>query len=270
MKVFNNIFFFISLTLILGCKQKYERVIYNSYGEVSQIYRYVSKAEFEKNESFDKYTYFENGKLDQFYSIIKGQKEGKFLDYDSLGNLECSQMFKNGKCHGINKYYTLKGELSASEFCINNVGLIYMKCFRSNKGITQFYYYINGDSLEDNGQLVYDNSGQINPNESFYYTITSDDDSNSSMIKFDLEVYSFNKRCKIREFLLGDFNEFYLFIDSVKLKRYKSDTNKLSFSLSRKDYEDNLIMGKLYAEFEFLEENKNTIGRSEFIVYHEF
>ena len=144
-----------------------------------------------------------------------------------------------------------------------------MKVYTKGSKWVHFYYYVDGDTITDNGIIVYDKDGNILENESFYFTLEGQDTIlKNKKYSLKIETFTFGKPCFIDSVLMGEFDTKYNFINPDKVIKLYSKTNVVEYSFKPAKQGDNLIMGKLYIS------NDSTIDgealKREFIFYKNF
>lgn len=249
MKLFRFILSLFIPLFLISCENRYEKITYYDTGEIKEKYEYPTKLDFNNNQNYTAYCFYKDGKIENHTTIRNGKREEEYLSYYPNGVLKNIIIFKNGVKNGIEKYFTINGDIIQEDFFINDVPMTRMKSFNSENERVDIYYYIENDTLIKNGRLIYNNQNKIIPEKSFYYSIDAKDTlSSNEEYSFELKVYTYGEKNVIKEFDIGDFDEKYNFIDTTKLIKLESKNNSIKYSLkpTKKGY--NLIMGKINVE----------------------
>lgn len=237
------------ILLVINCNDRYEKISYYDTGEIKEKFEYPSKLDYTNNQNYTAFFYYKNGKIKNYATFRNGKRENEYLSYYPNGALKQVIMFKDGVKNGIQRDFKIDGEIIEEELFINNVPLIRMKSYTVQGERIKYYYYVEKDTIIENGRLIYNNQNQILPERSFYYNISAKDTITlNEEYYFELKVYTYGNDNVIKKFLIGDFDENYNFIDSTKLIKLESKNNSVRYSLKPTKKGNNLIMGKIYVE----------------------
>ncbi|NOY48527.1 MAG: hypothetical protein GXO84_10125 [Chlorobi bacterium] len=259
----------ISFTLINCQTKKYEKYDYYESGEVKEKFLFDNKSDYESNLNYTGYLYYKNGQIKDITRVKNGERVGTYVQFYENGNKKRYIHYKQGKKYGFDRFYSPDNELVMENVYINDVHMCKMKSFSNKDKTSNFYYYVEPDSLIENGVITYDTNNNLLPNESFYFNIFGDDTIyTNENYNFSCKVYTLGAMNIIDSLIIGEFNEKYEFInfnDTVKIKP-KSDS--VSLSIKPNYLRENLIMGKIYIS-SYLSPNEKKYTR-EFIFYKDF
>jgi hypothetical protein len=253
--------------LVYSCNQKLEKTRYFENGSVKERYLFQNKEDIKTNSNYDRLRYFENGNLKDFVTIRNGVEVGEYYEYYENGVIQSITPYKEGRKHGVEWLYTKKKELAEENFYLNDSILITMKSYWEKGNSINFYYYADGDTLEEIGILVFDNKNALKKEDSFYYYIDGSDSINlNDTYSLKIETYTFGKPSVIDSVLIGEFNENYEFISKQEVTKLEGSSNEVVYSFLPTKTGYNLIMGKIYMSNLDINEPLNR----EFIFYKSF
>lgn len=219
------------------------------------------------NKTFKILKYSESGILLTQSEFNMGFKHGSDLQYYPTGKLRRSILYNKNKKEGLEKHFSVNGELVEEIFNLNDTPLIKMKSYNGKNETLDFYYYVEKDSLVENGLLVKDEKGKVIAKKSFYYKIFSEDTiyvNKPQSLK--IETFTMGKKNVIKSAIFGTFDENFDFKDSNEVIKLKSNDNQISYKFTPRNKGDLLIMGKLYIQGDTLDLKIGSTER-EFIVY---
>lgn len=265
------IFITISIFILFSCTENRIKESYYESGELHERFVFLTKEDFESNLNYEAYCYHIDGSMKKQSKVLNGHIEGAYIEYYDDGAVKKVSQFKSGKKYGIERILSPQGEVVIKNFFINGIQMTQMKSFNTSDGSADFFYYTEEDTIEECGRLVYDSKDSIIKNESFYYKFSKLDTLElGEKYDLDIEVYTFGENNVIKEFILGEFDSYYDFVNKESLMKISSNDNKISFSYTpvREGY--NMIMGKLYVESEIEIDSEVSKVSREMIIYEDF
>lgn len=257
--------------MLISCNQRQPYIEYQYYNSGKLKNKLVFKINTQVSDScFTKFQYDTLGNLRSKIIYEKCQKT-EYSEFYKNGHLKKIQPYKNGKKFGIEKLYTKEGELAESNFYINNSHMVQMKSFNNDGGTAEFYYYIESDTTEEMGLLLYSKDNQLIENKCFYYTAECKDTLNlNDSQELEITTFTENIENKIDDIYFGEFDEYYKFIDTSNVVHLTSETNKLTYTFKPKQLGYNTIMGKAYISSTLNSDKGSETFTREFIIYKDF
>lgn len=232
----------------------------SSYYFYSYYFNGKLKETFVKNRGIlegEKVKYYINGKIYSKVSFIEGKAEGIVQVFDENENLILYNTYKNDKQNGLYIKFDKNRNAQQELLNINDspiISVIKGPDTLENKNIfgISFYYYNHNDSLfSPIGSLIYNyehkNKVKYQKYCTYFETIAKDTVQYGDSLRITIISNIGLHQGHHISLFLGEIDKFFNFVDSSKVRIFKSNSNILSFTLSKKDYYPgiNLITGKL-------------------------
>jgi antitoxin component YwqK of YwqJK toxin-antitoxin module len=265
------ILFLVNILILSSCNEKCVEKTYYDSGKLKEKIVYPTKKDKKTQDNYTAYSYSSDEYLEMQYMFKNGALHGALLEFYKDGDVKRITNYKNGKKYGVEKLTSTSKRLVRETFYINDSIMLMMKSYNSPDGYVDLFYYAEGDSLEDAGRLVYDEDFNILKKSSFHYNITNLDTLEFGKVyQLDIETFAFGADHVISKFLVGEYDEYYNFINEKEVVEKSSSDNKISIPINANKKGYNIFMGKLYIESLYSgagEENKLT---REFIIYEDY
>jgi len=262
-----TIFFYLAITfLFYACKEKaYHTYKYYESGELMHEYVFKNKND---TSSYTFYEFFKNGELKKEINVKDNKKEGRYIKYYENGEIKEFISFKNDLPHGEYKKYNKYGKLDELFFLLNGRNFLY-KEYIYNPPFKAIFVYKEVDSekgmLVKEGLLNFKNDTIIRDTSMYYYTYADDTIVNNKEYDFVVEYYNNKKNGFSSNLIIGDINKKLQFVDSSKVKLFKSDSLCLRVSYCPEKEGVNLILGHL----QIINDSTNQIEK-DYLYYHQF